>query len=370
MWGTRLIGNQTLDTNGKTIPSDVMWGTYELKSLANKATQGFFEGKLVVDKTYGYAAHGCMLCCGYSGPYMYYDPFGLLVGGNGDQYIWATDDCEGGDDDITDYFLNGVHNWWTGNTGVATASNNLISAVGVGSTTNYASGYMPITREIGYGRQCPNSVHQPSGPVNVAPFITSISPQTGVENTTVPVTIFGGGFGSNPRVTTNGQILIQNVQVNQAQTQITANFVISSVATVGNYSVVVTNGTQQAATSFSITLSCSPNIVTPSQTIQCDGTTVRQALLVIGGADEGHVTNSVASATSSNVLTVDLQSAAYPYSGLNCAAGTICWAVDYIGYTNNQSNSANINWNVQVFCSNSPYPSQVVNQPATITCSH
>jgi hypothetical protein len=109
-----------------------------------------------------------MLCCGYSDPYMYYDPFGLLVGGNGDQYIWATDDCEGGDDDITDYFLNGVHNWWTGNTAVATASNNLISAVGVGSTTNYASGYMPITREIGYGRQCPNSVHQPSGPVNVA----------------------------------------------------------------------------------------------------------------------------------------------------------------------------------------------------------
>ena len=86
---------------------------------------------------------------------------------NGDQYIWATDDCEGGDDDITDYFLNGVHNWWTGNTQIATASNNQISGVGVGSTTNYASGYMPITREIGYGRQCPNSVHQPSAPVNV-----------------------------------------------------------------------------------------------------------------------------------------------------------------------------------------------------------
>ncbi len=163
----KLIGNQTPDTNGKTIPSDVMSGTYELKSLTNKATQGFFEGKLVVDKTYGYAAHGCMLCCGYSGPYMYYDPFNMLVAQYGDQYIWATDDCEGGDDDITDYFLNGVHNWWTGNTQIATASNNQISAVGVGSTTNYASGYMPITREIGYGRQCPNSVHQPSAPVNV-----------------------------------------------------------------------------------------------------------------------------------------------------------------------------------------------------------
>ena len=75
----KLISNQTPDTNGKTIPSDVMSGTYELKSLTNKATQGFFEGKLVVDKTYGYAAHGCMLCCGYSGPYMYYDPFNLLV---------------------------------------------------------------------------------------------------------------------------------------------------------------------------------------------------------------------------------------------------------------------------------------------------
>jgi hypothetical protein len=79
----KLIGNQVPDKNGKTIPNDVMSGTYELRSLTNQPTEGLFEGKLVVDKTYGYAAHGCMVCCGYSGPYMYYDPFNLGVGGSG-----------------------------------------------------------------------------------------------------------------------------------------------------------------------------------------------------------------------------------------------------------------------------------------------
>lgn len=144
---SKLIGNQTPDKNGKTIPSNVMSGTYELRSLTNKPAEGLFEGKLVVDKTYGYAAHGCMLCCGYSDPYMYFDPFNLSVGGYGDQYIWATDDCEGGDDDITDYFLNGTYSWTTGNTQVATASDNQISAVAVGSTTNTASGYAPAPRK-------------------------------------------------------------------------------------------------------------------------------------------------------------------------------------------------------------------------------
>jgi hypothetical protein len=89
----KLIGNQIQDKSGKTIPSDVMSGTYALRSLTNRPTEGLFEGKVVLDKRYGYAAHGCAICCAYTGPYMDFNPFNLLVGGFGDQAVWATDGC-------------------------------------------------------------------------------------------------------------------------------------------------------------------------------------------------------------------------------------------------------------------------------------
>jgi len=364
----KLISNQVADKNGKTIPSDVTWGTYELRSLIEKQTVGLFEGKLVADKTYGYAVHGCGFCCGYSpDPYMGYDPFNLILNGSDYQEVWDEHACTGVDYNITYDFESGSYGayWQTGNTQIATANWTLISGVGVGSTSNLASGYI----ESSGPRGCGTERVIPEGGVNVNPFITSMSPQAGAMGTTVPVTITGGGFGANPTVTTNGQISIQNVQVNQAQTQITANFVISSVATTANYAVVVTNAGGQAVTSFYITAPCTTSIVTPSQTVQCDGQTVWTALLVIGGSNVVNVTNTDVSDTIPNYLTVAQQGNAYPYSGNNCPAGDICWAQNYIGYTNNKSNSANINWNAQVFCSNSPYPSQVVNQSATITCS-
>jgi hypothetical protein len=94
---------------------------------------------------------------------------------------------------------------------------------------------------------------------------------------------------------------------------------------------------------------------------------VRQATLSVGGSDESNVTNTEMSATSSNILTVEVQGSPYKYSN-GCSPAQMCWDQDYIGYTNNQSKSANINWSVQIFCSNSPYPSETVNKSATITC--
>jgi hypothetical protein len=132
----KVISNQIQDKNGKTIQSDVMSGTYEFRNLDNLRTAGLFEGKLVVDKTYGYAAHGCAICCGYTGPYMDFNPFNLLVGGFGDQAVWGTDGCSGFDFDITGYFPT----WWTGNTQIATANLKRITGVAAGSTSNFASG--------------------------------------------------------------------------------------------------------------------------------------------------------------------------------------------------------------------------------------
>ncbi|MGC2322379.1 MAG: hypothetical protein WA463_07090, partial [Terriglobales bacterium] len=160
----KVIGTQVADKNGNTIPSAVMSGTYELRSLTNQPTEGLFEGKLVVDKTYGYAAHGCMQCCGYNLPYMGFDPFNLLLNGSGNQSVWGENGCNSWDYDITSYFYNG---WGTGNTQIATANHNLITGVGVGSTTNFSFGYVPITTEVSLHRSCPNTYKAPSSPVNV-----------------------------------------------------------------------------------------------------------------------------------------------------------------------------------------------------------
>jgi len=249
----KVIRNQVPDKNGNTIPSSVMSGTYELRSLTNKATQGLFEGKLVIDKTYGYAAHGCMLCCGYSDPYMYFDPFGLLGGDDGDQYVWATDDCEGGDDDITEYFLNGTYRWWTGNTQIATASNNQITAVAVGSTTNNASGYMPITREVGWGRPCPNVVEEPSGPVNV--FSVEIT-DADIENNDVDVTLSGpSGVSGTLEVTANG---VSN------DPQVTANG--GAALGPGSYQVPLNRPSMPADIYSSVTASWNVDPIPPSNT--------------------------------------------------------------------------------------------------------
>jgi hypothetical protein len=52
------------DSEGNTVPVDTMTG-YELRDLDHAYVGQLYEGKLVVDKTYGHAAYGC----GYNPPY-------------------------------------------------------------------------------------------------------------------------------------------------------------------------------------------------------------------------------------------------------------------------------------------------------------
>ncbi len=60
-----LMRNQIPDSDGKTMPPDVMSGSYELRDLDHEVLGLLYEGKLVVDKTYGHASYGCAHCCGY-----------------------------------------------------------------------------------------------------------------------------------------------------------------------------------------------------------------------------------------------------------------------------------------------------------------
>ena len=61
-----LLRNQVPDSDGKAISPDVMFGSYELRDLDHPVLGLLYEGKLVVDKTYGHASYGCTHCCGFS----------------------------------------------------------------------------------------------------------------------------------------------------------------------------------------------------------------------------------------------------------------------------------------------------------------
>ncbi len=46
-----------------------------------------YEGKVILDKTYGHATYGCMTCCGYAEPYMEFDPLGVAVSSYSNQVV-------------------------------------------------------------------------------------------------------------------------------------------------------------------------------------------------------------------------------------------------------------------------------------------
>ena len=62
-----IIHGQIPDKNGRTIPRDVMMGSYELRDLDHIGVGYLYEGKLVIDKTWGHGYYGCAGCCGYEG---------------------------------------------------------------------------------------------------------------------------------------------------------------------------------------------------------------------------------------------------------------------------------------------------------------
>jgi hypothetical protein len=120
----KLIRDQVPDLSGTTVPLSVMSGSYEIENLTDSSADGLFEGKLVIDKTYGYAVHGCATCCPeYDSRYIVDDPLALnlTVGGSSYQSAWAYDLCQGKPVQLS------ASNWGTGNSQVATASGNLIA---------------------------------------------------------------------------------------------------------------------------------------------------------------------------------------------------------------------------------------------------
>jgi hypothetical protein len=130
-----LVHDQVPDSDGNTLPLGTMTGSYELRDLDHAYVGQLYEGKLVVDKTYGHAAYGCGNCCGYNPPYFGTDPFGGPPNLNFTESVDSLEACGGGIVDVT-----GIgYDWKSNNTAVATLPNKVLHTVAVGSCNRFVS---------------------------------------------------------------------------------------------------------------------------------------------------------------------------------------------------------------------------------------
>ncbi len=129
----RIIREQIPDRDGHTIPPTVTSGSSELWDLDHPGLGHVFEGKLVLDKTYGRAFYGCNICCRQYGAALHVTPFSGPVG-SGDYDTVTYRECDGTEYDGTWM----AYGWYSYNTSIATLPDRYLSLVGVGSTTTKA----------------------------------------------------------------------------------------------------------------------------------------------------------------------------------------------------------------------------------------
>jgi hypothetical protein len=134
-----LLRNQVPDSDGKTIPPDTMFGSYELRDLDHTVLGLLYEGKLVVDKTYGHASYGCAHCCGYSSGKLYLTPYGGPPNTDNQDTWQGYNACTSQWEDFDTGF-----NATSSNTAVATLAGTMnLHTVAVGSATTRATNRVP-----------------------------------------------------------------------------------------------------------------------------------------------------------------------------------------------------------------------------------
>ena len=257
----KLIHDQLPDKNGLLLPPDLMMGSYELQDLTDRGIGNLYEGKVIVDKTFGHVAYGCATCCGWNAsPWMYYDPIGVGVDYGSTQDVWDRDNCTSQDTSVLDYILG--TSWNTGNHAIATASRAVITGVAVGSTTNSATGTLTIGNINAL--RCPQAPVTPSGPVNVAPY--QVEPIATASQ--FPAACPSGQAGWNRNVT-------NQVQYVDGTAYAYSGLTVSDVLSVSTPNTLGISGTQTGTTTTTGDGSFSDNYsvcssVCPSSTGQTD----------------------------------------------------------------------------------------------------
>ena len=159
-----LIRNSVPDRNGKVLPSNLTFGSYEFRDESHGANGRLFEGKVIYDVSMGHVSYGCAACCGYTQWRMLYNPFSLGVTTQYGDGVQILDDCNSPwYTDNSDF-----NNWSTLSTGIAqTTSQGMHTGMSVGGTTSKTSGQVQ-GRPNRY--TCPVTTMNPSGPTNVQPI--------------------------------------------------------------------------------------------------------------------------------------------------------------------------------------------------------
>jgi IPT/TIG domain-containing protein len=148
----------------------------------------------------------------------------------------------------------------------------------------------------------------------VAPTLTAVSPTTGVQGTTVAVTLTGTNFvsGATTVAVSGSNVTVSNVSVSSA-TSLTADFVVGSSAALGDRNVTVTTaGGTTAAKTFTVNPPA-PTLTAVSPTTGVQGTTVAVTLTgtnFVSGATTvavsgSNVTVNNVSVSSGTSLTAD-----------------------------------------------------------------
>jgi hypothetical protein len=150
----QLVRSQVVDSDGHALSPDAMNGSYELRDLDHPTVGQLYEGKLVVDKTYGHASYGCSNCCGMELPTLDPTPFGGPPDTNNEDFIHSTEQCGGTVDDVTDY----GYNWSSSNTAIATLPTSTLHTVAVGTATGRAEIQLAGTHP---GPRCPPFIGNP-----------------------------------------------------------------------------------------------------------------------------------------------------------------------------------------------------------------
>jgi len=130
----KLIRDRIPDKAGHLLPADLIFGAYRVRDLTHKTVGSLYEGKVIVEKTYGHAAYGCAICCGYTGAG--FDPLGFdgPVGVDSPQDVTSFDACSDQLVDIT----GDMYGWASSDTSVATLPNPTLHTVGPGTATGSA----------------------------------------------------------------------------------------------------------------------------------------------------------------------------------------------------------------------------------------
>ncbi len=174
----------------------------------------------------------------------------------------------------TDFVTGGT--FGISGSGISVNSSSFVNSTTLSMNISIAPGATAGARNVTYTNPAPGggisnaaifTVNQPPNPV---PTLSSVSPNTGQQSSSVPVTLTGTNFMAGATVAVSGGgITVSSVSVVNATT-ITALFTISGAAAVGDRDVTVTNiapgGGTSGAQTFTVTIALNPVPVLESVT--------------------------------------------------------------------------------------------------------